>query len=605
MMRCQLCGAAFDVEAGFCPHDGTALVRDEASMVAVPPADRVSARANAVRQGDGRGPGPTEPPADRGDHVVGCVLDGRYRIDARIGEGGMGTVYRATHLLIEKAVAVKLLRPGHARRDDVAARFMQEARLASRVKHPNVVDVFDFGRAPDEAPYYVMELLAGTTLAAALDRKGALAPRRALEIALAVANGLAAAHRQGVVHRDLKPDNVFLCTDATGSGTVKIIDFGIARMPEEPGRLTAEGAVLGTPEYMSPEQARGEEVDARSDLYSVGILLFEMLVGRPPFESANAAVILEQHIAGDAPSLASVSALQLPRTEWLLAQLLAKAPTHRPSSAELVRQHLETALESDLALDASAAADASDGKRTASIGSGGIHEVAAGRRDHSPGGLATLRSPIVGGGASSPPDRSSATLSAHRPSRGPGRVPRLRRVAQAVLMTAGLASCATAASLWLYELNRPPGLVSAPAIEPRSHPGRRAPLTAADDRVPSWAKRRATPVTSQAPGNTWLGASTATAEPTNGGPQDAGSSSVAATSGRPGAAVASAALTSPTSSARESSGDGNVDASPSPRRRREPGSGARWTPRRDERAPPNRAAAESPVPELKDPFEGK
>lgn len=412
MARCRQCGASFSVEAGFCPHDGSPLVaapseNDLAARRATVASD-VDAWSNRARSNG----------ALDDDDVVGRVFDGRYRIDARIGEGGMGTVYRATHLVIEKTVALKLLRAGHTKQAEVAARFTQEARLASRIKHANVVDVLDYGVGPTGAPYYVMELLSGRTLADVIDGDGRIPPRQAVEIGIAIANGLCEAHRQGVVHRDLKPPNVFLCSDRVGAPTVKIIDFGIARVSESPGRLTAEGAVLGTPEYMSPEQARGDEVDARSDLYSLGIILFEMLVGRPPFVDVSAAVVLQRQIEDQVPVPTSIepSLPAMPRTEWVLRRLVAKSRRDRPSSASVVKQDLEDALTGDFH---DARSDSHDTKRTVAIGSGALEELAHARDSSAAGPAPALHSPVFAAPRLAAPVREA--VPSRPPTSPPGR----------------------------------------------------------------------------------------------------------------------------------------------------------------------------------------
>jgi serine/threonine-protein kinase len=192
---------------------------------------------------------PQPDPAEDEEVLIGVVLGDRYRVDARIGAGGMGLVYKATHLLIGRTLAIKVLRRRYAEQDEVAKRFALEARVASSVKHTNVVDLIDYGSTPLGSPFYVMEFLDGRSLARELARKGPIEPARALDIACQIARGLSAAHQAGVIHRDLKPDNVYLvAADQHGPELVKILDFGIAHVSGRKTRLTAAGAVVGTPE---------------------------------------------------------------------------------------------------------------------------------------------------------------------------------------------------------------------------------------------------------------------------------------------------------------------------------------------------------------------
>ena len=317
-------------------------------------------------------PAPAPPEARAGDppDLAGQVLDDRYRLEAKIGSGGMGVVYRATHTVIGKEVAVKILREEHVAQADIMDRFLQEARLASQIRHPNVVEISDFGRTPSGGAYYVMEMLHGHSLAWRIDRGERLGPRRALEVAAQVASGLGAAHALGVIHRDLKPDNVFLCESpmAPGGLLAKILDFGIARVVGRKTRITKMGAVVGTPEYMSPEQARGEEVDHRSDLYALGVILFEMLVGRVPFQGDTVMGTLTRQMFDVPPRLseAGPGLAGLAATERLLARLLAKNRDERPVSAEHVARLLSEAGAADLSSGPLPAGP----RRTVALGSG-------------------------------------------------------------------------------------------------------------------------------------------------------------------------------------------------------------------------------------------
>jgi serine/threonine protein kinase len=232
----------------------------------------------------------TRPPVDA---LVGHTLVERYRLTRKIGEGGMGAVYEAQHVMLAKAVAVKVLRDKYLDRPEVARRLVQEARLASSIRHENIVDITDSGSTEDGRTFVVMEHLDGLSLSELLKREGALPESRIIEIARQAASALSAAHERGIVHRDVKPENVFL-VDRDGRDFVKVLDFGISKtirpgeVPEESLRLTHTGMVLGTPLYMSPEQARGDDdLDQRIDVYALGVILYECLTGEVPFRATN------------------------------------------------------------------------------------------------------------------------------------------------------------------------------------------------------------------------------------------------------------------------------------------------------------------------------
>jgi eukaryotic-like serine/threonine-protein kinase len=267
------------------------------------------------------------------------TLLGPYQITAKLGEGGMGEVWRATDTKLEREVAIKILAPALAADADALARFEREAKAVAALSHPNILAIFDFGRA-GEIAYAAMELLEGETLREPL-AAGALPARKATEIAAQVATGLAAAHERGVVHRDLKPENLFL----TREGSVKILDFGLARQDEQAGASsqllaaptlgprTAAGTVLGTVGYMAPEQVRGETADARADIFSLGVVLYEMLTGRRAFEQGSAVETMSAILREDPPELETLSERASPELARLLERCLEKRPEERFQSA--------------------------------------------------------------------------------------------------------------------------------------------------------------------------------------------------------------------------------------------------------------------------------
>jgi eukaryotic-like serine/threonine-protein kinase len=237
------------------------------------------------------------PPTSAVGCYTGTTIDGRYRIDGVLGEGGMGVVYLGRHLAIDKKVAIKILRAEFARRSDTKARFRQEARAASSVENGHIVDVSDFGSLADGSTYLVMEYLDGVPLSSLIKDEKPIALDAVIAVARQIADGLAEVHDRGIIHRDLKPDNIFLVKEGEQENFVKILDFGIAKVLESPdARLTCAGSLFGTPSYMSPEQAAGMPVDARTDVYAIGIIMYELASGRVPFSADTLMGVLTQHL---------------------------------------------------------------------------------------------------------------------------------------------------------------------------------------------------------------------------------------------------------------------------------------------------------------------
>jgi serine/threonine protein kinase len=263
----------------------------------------------------------------REDLALNKVIAGRYRLEQRIGEGGMGVVYRARHVLIDRVVAVKLIRPDLRGETHLRAWMLREARAANRVDHAHIIDIHDIGETDDGELYLVMEYLQGTPLSAEIAR-GPMPLQRAVDVLEQMGAALARAHDLGVVHRDLKSDNILLTTRGGRKDFVKILDFGLAALAHDP-RLAPKGAVFGTPEYMSPEQARGESAGPQSDLYALGILFFEMLTGQLPFRSNDRDTLLEMQRTAVAPRPSSIRKDCHPVAERILLRLLEKDARRR------------------------------------------------------------------------------------------------------------------------------------------------------------------------------------------------------------------------------------------------------------------------------------
>jgi serine/threonine protein kinase len=307
---CPQCGTEYETGDRFCPKDGSPLR-----------------------------------PMAGGDPLIGRVIAERYLVLARIGEGGMGRVYLAEHVKMNRQCAIKVMNPSLINDTESLQRFAREASSAARILHPNVAAVFDYGEA-DKIVYLVMEFVDGESLSAILARDGALEPRRAIELARQIADGLNAAHELNIVHRDLKPDNVIVARTKAGKEIPKVVDFGIAKaMVEAPqDALTRSGLVIGTPEYMSPEQLLGDPVDARADIYSLGCIIYQMLTGAPAFDADSREQMIRRRLHEPPPHVRDVLPELPRRLDTLITHMLARSPKDRLASAAEARDSLDPAL---------------------------------------------------------------------------------------------------------------------------------------------------------------------------------------------------------------------------------------------------------------------
>ena len=344
MLHCPTCGKQYLAEVEVCPDDQTLLQADATVGGIVP-----------------------------GDPLIGHTLDEKYRLEERLGVGGMGTVYRAVHLLIDRPVAVKVLNQRFVEDEAARTRFRREARAAGRLQHTNAVTVTDFGQSSDGYVYIVMELLEGRTLRDIVAKEAPLDSARAVSLMLQISDAVAAAHEAGIIHRDLKPANVFIVQRSDVPSVVKVLDFGIAKLAaemlddDEPMTLTQIGAMIGTPRYMSPEQCDGAELTPAADVYSLGIILYEMLTGTVPFSGSTPLAIALKH-STEAPRPPREFVSSIPEAlEQVVLHALEKNPEDRPADAAQFRSELLSTAER-LGLEHFAAAHTHDLESLRNVG---------------------------------------------------------------------------------------------------------------------------------------------------------------------------------------------------------------------------------------------
>src|SRR5882757_4668425 len=265
------------------------------------------------------------------------MIDDRYEIQQRVGEGGMGVVYKARQMSIDRVIALKMLNAQMQGDQTWVQRFYNEAKACSRLQHPNTIRMFDFGQSSEGRLFMTMEFLDGVSLREAL-AKGPLAPQRVVKVLIQCCASLAEAHSIGIIHRDIKPDNVFLLNMAGSPDFVKLLDFSVAKLLEGDRMKTQAGVVFGTPQYMSPEQGRGLPLDARSDLYALGVLAFEMLTGAVPFNDDNPMTVIQMHLHGGVPALPQTVP---PSVQTIVRRAMEKDPSRRYQSAGEMMQHCQ------------------------------------------------------------------------------------------------------------------------------------------------------------------------------------------------------------------------------------------------------------------------
>ncbi|HEY9784950.1 MAG TPA: protein kinase [Candidatus Obscuribacterales bacterium] len=362
---CPTCGRGFPPHAAFCPFDAARLIVSPKSpaaestvqpgVITAPPVEEEPKRSEETSKPPKPGQ-PTRKPTQMAEtfdeepglfqNMVGKVIDGKYEIQSVLGEGGMAVVYKAYQTKMERTVVIKLMQGWLLSNKNAVERFEREAKLTAKINHPNIVTVFDCGVLNGKGPYLVMEFIKGESLGDKIARQGALPFATAANIIIQICRGLQEAHSAGIIHRDLKPDNILLQDRTDRPDWVKIVDFGISNLVQGSKRLTKTGKMVGTPEYIAPEQLKDKPIDIRTDLYAVGIILFEILTGRVPFEGESAEAILMKHLLEPPPPLSQVRDDLGDSTPFddIIQKALKKNPDDRYQTATELRLDVEQAL---------------------------------------------------------------------------------------------------------------------------------------------------------------------------------------------------------------------------------------------------------------------
>lgn len=348
--ECQLCNRQYPAYAKFCGADGSPLTREE---IGLPRAKKTTGTRLEIHHPLPQAGAADALNVDEDDwypgsdlDLVGRTLEGKYQIKSVLAEGGMAVLYLAHHVNMERTVVVKVVHSNLISSPNANQRFERECKTVARLNHPNIVQIFDFGFMNKRQPFMVMEFIKGNTLANFIDTQGPPQPQIALRIISQVCSGLEEAHSCGIIHRDLKPDNILLQERMDRPDWVKIVDFGIAHLADGSKRLTRSGRITGTPEYMSPEQFKDKPIDARADVYALGIVLFEIFTGSVPFSADDLGVLMAKHLMEEAPSVCEFRNDIAPDSpiDLMVKKCLNKDPDLRFQTVAELRKTAEQAL---------------------------------------------------------------------------------------------------------------------------------------------------------------------------------------------------------------------------------------------------------------------
>jgi len=343
---CSICGRIYPGYASFCAYDRSSLNDVE---------QNARAQAASAQSQVTQAPEPKPVPDAQADeepysNLLGRTIDGKYLVQSVLGEGGMALVYRAHHVQMERTVVIKVMQGWLLSNRNSIERFERECKLTAKLSHPNIVSVFDVDTINGREPYLVMEYIKGESLADKIHKEESLPYATCGNIIVQICRGLQEAHSMGIIHRDLKPDNILLQHKSDRPDWVKIVDFGISNLVQGTKKLTKTGRMVGTPEYIAPEQLKDRPIDIRTDLYAVGVMMFEMLTGKVPFDGESSESILMKHLMEDAPLISQVKEELAPGNpfEAIIVKLLRKEPDDRYQTATELRLDIEQALSQTL-----------------------------------------------------------------------------------------------------------------------------------------------------------------------------------------------------------------------------------------------------------------